>query len=90
MILTFSSFASYGLVSLRAHTCLYFESWDPAEHSSTSISSIWKVDKEGGKFPTCCEWHPCIQVGHSICELYHHFLAAGMITTVIDPQSRLC
>ena len=58
MVLAFSSFAGFGLVSLRAHVSLFFDSLEPAEQV---VYGKWakKEARVVSYFFMTSGWHPC-------------------------------
>ena len=57
MNLAFSSFAGFGLVSLRVHIGLYFHSWESEEQV---VYGKWTKKEENviSYFFMTSEWHP--------------------------------
>ena len=60
MILAFSSFAGFGLVSLRAHIDMYFDSWKPAVRQNIVVYEKGAKNEANviSYFFMTSEWHP--------------------------------
>ena len=59
MNLAFSSFAGFGLVPLRAHIDLYFDSWEPAVRQNIVYGKGAKNEANViAYFLMTSEWHP--------------------------------